>query len=475
MGLMILEEIAAYFPDETGEIVVGVSGGPDSLCLIHQLLQTRYPIAAAYFHHRLRPEADEEARFVEEKAAAWGIPFLYGEGDVAAHADQKGLTAEEAARSLRYQFLFSRARTREAQAVAVGHTADDQVETVLMNILRGSGLQGLTGMATYSLPNPWSDAIPLVRPLLSVWGDDVRDYCRQHRLDPVYDASNQELTYRRNRIRHQVLPLLEEVNPNVRASIWQLAEIMRGEYSLLRKRTAVLWEDIFLEGGEGYLALDLPGLLDLELGDQRRLLRQALQDLVSGLSQVSFVHVEKVRQYLVDPRKHEVDNVVENMQVEVYQDRVWIFRGGEGVSLPAFPQVRGGKGITIQQPGSYPLDGGWLLEVEVLSLSDELRERIYNNQDPYQAWLDAGRVSFPLGVQGRNPGDRISPLGMEGEIKVADLMINEKIPHIARDRWPLVRTEGEIVWVPGCRIAHAVRIRGDSKRALHLTLKNVPS
>ena len=168
-------------------LLVGVSGGPDSICLAHQLLRTGYQIIIAHLNHQLRPEASLEAKQVEQLALGWGIPAIIDSVDVGRYAHVHHLSTEEAARELRYQFLFRAAIQSGAQAVAVGHNADDQVETVLMHLLRGAGPAGLRGMRWRSLPNPWSQTIALVRPLLSVWRTDIEAYLRANQLNVLQD------------------------------------------------------------------------------------------------------------------------------------------------------------------------------------------------------------------------------------------------------------------------------------------------
>ncbi|HEY2979690.1 MAG TPA: tRNA lysidine(34) synthetase TilS, partial [Anaerolineales bacterium] len=197
-------------------IVVGVSGGPDSLCLLHLLHQAGYPLLVAHFNHQIRPEAGDEAGAVEQFAARLGLRCVVGSADVSAHAQKNGLSIEEAARALRYGFLFEQARQAGAQAVAVGHTADDQVETVLMHFLRGAGLNGLQGMGYRTILRTFDSAIPIVRPLLGIWREEVLAYCTTYGLQPHFDRSNASPEYLRNRLRHTLIPVLESYNPKFR-------------------------------------------------------------------------------------------------------------------------------------------------------------------------------------------------------------------------------------------------------------------
>ncbi len=470
---MILEAIDRLFPHKDREILVGVSGGPDSLCLLHGLLKKNCIVVAAHFNHHLRPEVDQEAEFVRKRAESWDVPFLLGEAEVGTFAEDFSLSVEEAARDLRYRFLFSEASRRNVQAVAVGHTADDQVETILMNIIRGSGFQGLTGMSPYSLPNQWSETIPLARPLLSVWNEEIKAYCQRNQLSPVYDPSNERLEYRRNRIRHQLIPLLEEYNPNIREKIWQLADILSEDFAILEERTHKLWEETLQEKGPGYRAFSRKDLRELSTGDQRRLIRRTLMDLRPQLDQVNFEHIERARSFIENPTRLGTDNLVGKTQIKLREKTIYFLTWEVEIPLDDYPQLEEGQRLSIPSPGQVDLGKGWVFKLQIITELDEGEwEKILDNQDPYQAWLNGDRVDFPLHLEGRKTGERFTPLGMdEGRWKLSDVMINEKIPKDAREKWPILRADGQILWVPGCQIAHSARVTEKTGKVIHVSLK----
>jgi len=215
----ILREKCLITPGEL--VVTGVSGGPDSLCLMDLLHKLGYRVIVAHLDHRLRPESEDEAQRVKKMAAESGLPFVRESKDIETFSRQRGLSLEEGARLARYQFLFREAEKIRAAAVMVGHTADDQVETVLMHLLRGAGLPGLTGMSHRSLPNAWSEKIPLLRPLLGVWREAIWEYLNDQGLNPSLDPSNLDERIFRNRLRHELIPYLETFNPRLRQSIWR--------------------------------------------------------------------------------------------------------------------------------------------------------------------------------------------------------------------------------------------------------------
>ncbi len=238
-------------------IVVGVSGGPDSLCLLHLLRRLAPELAlrlhVAHLNHGLRgPEADEDAEFVAELAACWGLPVTIGRADVAALAAQPGRSLEEAARLVRYAFLAEVADATGATTIAVGHNADDQAETVLMHFLRGSGVAGLRGMlpraplSDYRLGEPAAPRIPasprlLVRPLLAIPRADIEAYCAAHSLAPRFDRSNEDTTFYRNRLRHELLPLLATYNPAIGETLARTAAVLAGDHEIVQAALDAAW------------------------------------------------------------------------------------------------------------------------------------------------------------------------------------------------------------------------------------------
>ena len=282
-------------------VLVGVSGGPDSLCLLDGLHRLGYDLIVAHLDHRLRPESLEEARAVERMAGDRDLPFILEYENVNQYAIQQGNSVEEAARILRYRFLFRVAAAQNFQAVVVGHTADDQVETVLMHILRGAGLDGLKGMTYRSLPNAWSDTIPLVRPLLGAWRDEIMAYINAKDLHPLEDASNLDMRFYRNRLRNELIPYLEGLNPGVRGRLWRMADILAEDHNVLEKITEDIWNACLQESGAGYLAIGLQILADQPLGVRRRLVRRAISMLRPGLPRYRLCRREPRPEFYLRP------------------------------------------------------------------------------------------------------------------------------------------------------------------------------
>lgn len=452
-----------------GLLLVGVSGGPDSLALLDALDALGFNLMVAHLDHGLRPESQAEADFVSAEAQKRELPCVSRRADAGAFAHSRGMSLEEAARHLRYQFLFREAEAAGAAAVAVGHTADDQVETVLMHLLRGAGLAGLKGMEVCSTNPAWHASIPLLRPLLGVWREEVVEYCAQRGLEPRFDRSNLDTTYYRNRLRHDLLPYLEEYNPRLRQLIWQMAETLTADYEVVEAETAAAWEACLAEEGEGYVMFSRPVFLAQFKGLQRGLVRRAIGGLYPGLRDVDFPAVERALAFVEKPTRSRGMDLIAGLKMGIDGDRFWIARWDSDVLEAHWPQIT--RAYSVRIPGETELESGWVLTAEQVPMNPEKREAAFANPDPFSAWL-AGKVAGEeVVLRRRRPGDRFEPLGMEGHgLKLADFMINVKLPARAREGWPLLAVGEQVAWVPGYRPADPFRITEDTKTAVHFIL-----
>lgn len=472
---MLLKQLEAILRDtcqlERRLLVVGVSGGADSLCLMHALSQLGYPLLVGHLDHSLRPESADEARTVERLARQMGAAFATTRQDVAEYARQHKQSIEEAARAVRYRFLFDLAEQHQAQAVAVAHTADDQAETVLMHLLRGAALSGLGGMAYRSLPNPWSQTIPLVRPLLGFWRQEVLAYLATHNLQPLWDASNLDRTYYRNRLRHEVLPFLEELNPGLRRRLVQMATVLRDEEALIESWVQHSWEECVSYCQKDGLAFNLERLQTQPLAIQRRLLRRGITYLRPTLRNLDFAAIQRALEFVQAPPPHGTQDLVAGLRLERFGHHLWLLEWGAEIPRSAWPQIPPGVTLQLTLPGETALEAGWLLRAEVREASVETLNSARQNRDPQRAWCDAGRLQSPLLVRARRPGDRLRPLGMGGHsVKVSDFMINIGLPRHLRPAWPLVVYGEEIVWVVGHRLAEPFAVRESSTHLILLSL-----
>jgi tRNA(Ile)-lysidine synthase len=430
---------------------------------LHFLRRFPYPLLVAHFNHRLRPAADSDAEFVWEAARVLDLPFVSDSADVAAHARDAGQSLEQAARELRYRFLFRAAREAGAQAVATGHTADDQAETVLMHFLRGAGLSGLKGMPPRVLLPVFDAEIPLVRPLLTWTRADTEAYCHKHGISYLTDATNADTTYFRNRLRHQLLPELQHYNPQIRQTLAKTAHALQGDYELLDELVEAAWRKSLRETGDGFVAFERSRLTGLSPALRRNLLRKAAFALQPGLRDVDFDALERAAAL----RPGSTD-VAGGLAVLVEAATVFVLTSGVELPSAEWPQVPVSSEQLAVISGENPLGNGWILTCE-------LTDNCSLSTDNWSAALDAGLTEGRLEVRRFRSGDRLEPLGMSHQsIKVADLFINEKIPQRARKNWPLVCVDDEIAWVPGLRMAEKFKVTEKTRQVVKLQLKRLP-
>ncbi|NMC53577.1 MAG: tRNA lysidine(34) synthetase TilS [Chloroflexi bacterium] len=446
-------------------LVVGFSGGADSTCLLLALLELGYPVFAAHFNHHLRDSAAHDAKRAAELAQAAGAAFWLGEADVGQLAREQALSIEEAARKARYAFLFDCARKAGAQAVAVGHHADDQVETVLMNFLRGAGPDGLAGMAYRVVLPEWDESIPVVRPLLATWRSEIKAFCAGRGVEPVEDPTNQDVIYTRNRVRWDLLPYLEKLNPAAREAIWRTADILQADNADLEAADEAAWKEAAVNSGEALVVLRWTVLAGFSLGRQRRLVRRALKELRPGLKDIDYAAVERAVGFLHQPTRSRTMDLIAGIELRLEGGQLIFYTAESALPVSGLRLPNKEAAYPLPVPGEIALEGGARL-ISAWSVPGEGSTRPATE---LEAWFDGDALDLPLLVRARRPGDRMQPFGMGGQSqKLSDLMVNEKIAARLRGRWPLVCAQDQIVWVPGVRRSQWAQVTAKSKRILRL-------
>ncbi len=455
----------------SASILLGISGGADSLFMLDILHRLGYPLIVAHLDHQLRPESGQEAVGVRKIAENLEIPYIFEIKDANQFAKAHKLSIEQAARQIRYEFLFRQAERLNAQAVAVAHTADDQIETILLHLLRGTGLSGLTGMQHFLLPSPWSQNIPLIRPILDIWREQIIEYIQFRPYQPFQDKSNWDTTYLRNRIRHELLPSLESYNPQIRQNIHQMAAIISEDEQIIHKISSEAWQKCLLAQGAGYIQLDKNCFLGRPMGIQRRLVRRAHFELLSNLVNIEFQHIEQVIAFIASPSTSKFSQLAAGLFILDEENTIFIFDQHAQLPKGYWPQICNEKSFDPSGSGKLNLDEVWELHYQIKENTPEIYQAALSNSDLFQAWLDYDRIKTPLIVRGRLPGDQFRPLGLVGKkIKLSDFFIDQKLPHRARANWPLVISIDEIVWASGFQIAYRVRLTPQTKRILYLRI-----
>lgn len=435
-------------------VLVAVSGGADSLALLAVLRHFAgvWPLRlhVAHLNHLLRPGAGEDARFVETLAGAWGVPAAVEASDVRSYARAHQFSLEAAAREVRYAFLGRVAAERGCAAVAVGHTADDQAETLLLRLIRGGRPGGMWPR------RPLGSAM-LIRPLLDVWRRDLRAYLQQQGLTWREDPTNRDRTFLRNRIRHDLIPLLAGYIPDVQERLKQWADVLAAEDAAMEAAAAAVEPAVVGSAPRGVLVHRQP-LLAHPPAVQWRLVRGAVAGAGGNIRRLKFVHITealRLAEHGSPGQQLSLPGVVLEVQ------------GGDLVfgppRLDAPRRARPADEFVIPLGGRVEADPlGMIVESAVVP-----REAADFAEDA--AYLDADRVGSPMTLRAWRAGDRFRPLGMQGKKKVGDFLTDAKAPPLGRSRIPVVEaSDGTIVWLVGWRVAEDARLTPETRRVLRL-------
>lgn len=457
----MLEKVKCYC-DQNGllkqgdTILVACSGGPDSLALVDVLLKLKesyqIEISVAHFDHMFRgAESQADAAFVAEFCKKNKIAYYQKTFDVPAYIKKTGLSPEEAARIVRYNFLREVAKILGNASIATGHHKDDQAETVLIHLFRGAGSSGIGGI------RPISHGI--IRPLLSVTRKEIEEYCQNNQLVPRIDRTNAEPYYLRNRIRLQLLPeLMEKFNPAIKDALCKSAEIVGAEHDFIRQSVEVIWQDLIFQEDEAVI-FNREKLNRLHIAQKRELFRMAIEKKQGHLRGISFMHVEKM---IVLSEKGFVGTHIE--------------LPGNLIFKCSYQQMR----LSVAQgSGEKPdnlyvmldLQGDTYIPVLNLTVRGELTDTLMKPSSINSVIFDFEQLVPPLFIRFRQAGDRFHPSGMEGSKKLKDFFIDCKVERQERDTVPLLCDQRRILWIGGYRQSEFGRVSEKTKKFLRVSIR----
>ena len=451
-------------------IVVAVSGGPDSLALVHVLHTLRHELGlrlhAVHLDHGLRTEASAmDAEFVRETMRTLDIPLSLQTLDVAGFSREHRLSLEDAARRLRYEFLSKVAVDEGGDAVAVAHTLDDQAETVLMHIIRGSGLAGLRGMQVDSTRLVQGRGLRLFRPLLSVPKSQTIAYCEAKDLEPRFDESNLSLQFTRNRIRLDLIPGLEAFNPSVKHALARLAHSVALDMDFIERELDCVEADILTGDPEQVISLDRVRFSRLHPSLQRHLLKRAVKKMDAGVEGIEMSHIEDMVRLMsgVSGKWMKLPGDVRFFVDYQHAHLLRMDRGDSPFSKVNWTPSR------ISVPGSTTLNG-WTITTQFLhgAARRDFRASADALGVRFTERFDADRLTRNLQLRTRLPGDKFHPLGMKQGKSLKDFMIDSHIPRRWRDNIPVVEAGGRIAWVVGWNIADWAKVRNSTRRILEI-------
>ena len=434
------------------KILVGFSGGGDSLALLHILLSLPLNLKIFAFHlnHLLRGEESfRDEKKVKEICNEFSLPLFLERRDILKER-KKGESLEEAARRVRFKVMGEIAKKERIRKIALGHHLDDQVETFLFRLLKGTSLSGLSVMRLRS----YRENLEIIRPLLPFPRREIEIYLEKESLLPIQDSSNFDLKIPRNFIRHKVIPLLEEVNPHFREKIYSLTQLIQNEEDYFSSLVSGLIKDY---SREEKIIIPLKEISSFPFSVLYRLIKEIFSK--AGEEKVSLGRIEEVKKVICSPRPNLVKKFTCLQLLKDY-DRI--------IFSPLQKEEKISYEYLLSCPG----------EVYIPEIKGKIKAGFSSKEDVdfsnnYKVFLDARRINFPLVVRTRKPGDRFYPLGSPGRKKLKDFFIEKKIPLKKRDSIPLVLSGEEIIWVVGIEISHLFRVKKDTSRIVSLTFENV--
>lgn len=468
-----------------GEIIVAVSGGADSLCLLHLLHRLcgqgkRYPglrLHAAHLNHKLRGEASaKDAAAVASIIAAWEVPLTIGEIDVPALAVAERRSLEDAARTARYRFLREVAH---GQPIAVAHHADDQVETLVLHWMRGSGLAGMVGM----LPRQQD----IIRPLLEVTHVQTVAYCREQGITPLEDLSNVDLRFLRNRVRHELIPLLESLNPGIRGTLLRNADVIRVDVEWLEAQVDACWPTVVIAEQEDAIKLNKQALLALPLSLQRHLQRRVTARLCAGQSPLEIRHYAPIERLLGhNDRQERMLHLPQHLRVIYNFNEITFERLRASAITRAIPEWhrKHAKETLLPIPGRVEVPGTpWIAEAEIVpaGLMERVRDALRLEDWPnvwrllpctrHTVYIDKDVAGAVLRVRTRHAGDRMQPLGMQHEKKVQDIFVDNHVTRADRESIPLFFSASHCIWLAGVCLDERARLTSKTQQVVRLSIQ----
>ena len=470
----------AAFPPGAA-LIIAASGGPDSTALLRALHRLAPPfrlrLHIAHLNHDFRgAEADHDAAFVQQLADRLGLPASIDRQDPIAYQQQRRLSSfEQAAREMRYAFLHAVAQSARAPAIALGHTADDQAETVLMHLLRGAGPQGLRGMSQLA-PWPWPQPQPqpapqLFRPLLTIPKTAAAAYCQALNQPYRQDSGNYMWRFTRNKIRHDLIPnLTRNYNPQIRQALTRLSRAAAADCDYLQTQLNRHWPQI-AQQTPTQITFTIDALTSLHPALQRQALRRAALTITADAPdplRLRESHLESMLDLLHNPQGGRAINLPQGITARRQNNTLRLTRPA---ATPSHPPLNGEHPIPLPQNPAETIQtnaNGWRITIQTIPPNHPA-----HLTSPYTAQLDRNALGNTAILRTRRPGDRFQPNGMTGTKKLQDYFTDAKIPRQQRDHIPLLATPRGIAWIAGHRTAQWATPRKDHP-TLQITLTPLP-
>jgi tRNA(Ile)-lysidine synthase len=446
------------FKLENKRIVVGVSGGPDSLALLHYLGSQRgkkgLSIIAAHVDHMFRgQESFEDALFVKDYCEQHDIPFEMARIDVPARMKQSGRSSQTEAREARYEFFAEVLNKYQYPFLALGHHGDDQMETILMRLTRGSSGKARAGIPFTRLFGP----AEIFRPFLCLTRNEIEHYCDINHLEPRLDPSNEKNIYSRNRFRKQVIPFLKSENRQVHEHFQRFSEEMQIDESFLQELTAESMNTVMTIEDKEKISIDIHCFTQMPLPLQRRGIQLILNYLYKEKpASLSAIHIDQIFSLIQHPHPSGQLDLPNGLKV---------IRSYTKVSFQTNLSRSESYSLIMGEPGEIELPNGFKMKIEYVTEKPE-----FTGVDI--ACFAADQFNWPVKVRTRETGERMSLKGMKGTKKIKDIFIDSKVPMNERDTWPVVEDgKGQVIWLPGLKKASNEGMESNNNQYILLTFK----
>lgn len=430
--------------DKGEQVLAGISGGQDSMALLYSLyiLRKDLSIEITVFHlnHQFRGiEAERDANFVRDKAHVLGLPVIIETFNVPEFLTKSRHSPEEGARVIRYKLMEDSAKRLGIPKIALGHTADDNAETIIMRLLNGTSLTGLSGIP------PKREKI--IRPLIEIERKEIETFIEDQGIDYIVDSSNKESVHLRNRLRHHLFPILKEMNPNLISRISEVVDLLRHDEDFLKSLTDAYFEEVVKNRNNGKITFNGEKLLSLPYPIGSRILKNAIYQLKSEGVRITSAHIKLIFDILKSSSP--------NKKISLPQDII-VLKGYNTIEI-----IVGQREEKAFCRKFWNLPYKVQLEEAGFEVTFEKMRRMDVNHFPDNrntALLDYCKLQYPVTIRSFKNGDRFVPLGMKGSKKVKDLFIDHKVPRELRKRVPLLLFDDRIAWVMGYRIDERFKV-----------------
>lgn len=452
-GIMLSTITEHSLIEERDNILIGLSGGPDSMALLYALLEIKekipFLIYIAHVNHGVRgKDADEDEKFVEELSKDLNIPYYSTKIDMEGYAKLHKMSSEDAGRKLRYGFFREVLSKIGGGKIAVAHNKNDQAETLIMRFLRGTGIDGLGGME-YKSGN-------IIRPLLDISRDEIENYIEKNRIKTRLDKTNLIPIYNRNKIRLEAIPYIEKnFNPNIIDTLWRTSNIMSEDSNFLNKYSLNKYKEYMKIKKKDSIILDRNEFIKEDDAIKKRIIRHSINDLTGSLKGITSKHILDIVELFDKGETGKSINLINNIVAETSYDDIVIRLGNSEDRISYNYNISLGKPIYIEETNFF-------IEAKILPRS----EAEINFKDRFIKYFDYDKIEGGLCVRNRLRGDKFIPLGMNGMKKVKDLFIDEKVPLNKRETIPIVTDDKNIIWVVGFRISEKHKITSSTKNVL---------